>query len=102
MQFFSEWSEGLGEFGNIGTTIFDCPLNTHEEEAEFVILMLVGVQDVGSLFVEKASDARYQALSVGTVDQENCAVVAGRRDCFWHRSQLNRPRWVHLSRRVAA
>ncbi len=47
------------------------PLDTHEEEAELVVLVLVGVQDVGSLIVEKRGDARDEAFLVRAIDQEN-------------------------------
>ena len=78
VQFFGERREGLGEVGNIGTAIFHCPLDAHEKQAQLMILMLIGMEDVGALLVEKAGDARYQAFLVWAVDEENCAVVAGR------------------------
>src|SRR5262249_39160407 len=46
----------------------------HEEEAQLVILMLVGVKNVGAALVKQAGDAGDESLAVGAVDQENCGV----------------------------
>jgi hypothetical protein len=54
---------------------FQSPLHTHEEEAQLVILMLVGVKDVGALRVEQAGDASHQAFPVRAVDEQDCAVA---------------------------
>ena len=45
------------------------PLDAHEEQAEVVILVLVGVKNVGAMLVEQAGDAGHQALLVRAVDQ---------------------------------
>ena len=57
-----------------------------------MILVLVGVEDVCALVVEQAGDARYQALLVGAVDQQNGAAVAILSRRYWlvlrHRLQI--------------
>ena len=50
--------------------IIEPPLHPHEEQASFVILMLIGVHDVGAAFVQERRDAGDEALSVGAVDEE--------------------------------
>lgn len=45
-----------------------------------MILVLVGVEDVRALVVEKAGYARYQALAVRAVDQQDCPAGASRGD----------------------
>ena len=50
--------------------IIEPPLDPHEEQAGFVILMLIGVHDVGAALVEKHRDTGDQALSIGAVDEE--------------------------------
>ncbi len=50
------------------------PFDTHEEEAQFVVLVLVGVEDVGAAFVEHSGNASHQALPVRAVDEQNGGV----------------------------
>ena len=45
-----------------------------------MVLVLVGVEDVGVLLVEEAGDAGYEAFLVGAVDEEDCCVGRSRRD----------------------
>ena len=54
-----------------GTAVRQAPLDAHEEEAQFVVLVLVGVEDVGAAFIEQRRDARHQALAVRAIDEQN-------------------------------
>ena len=84
IEFCCEDSEGISKDLKITATGGECPLNAHEEEAKFVVLVLVRVEDVGALRVEEARDAGYEALLVGAVDEKNSSVVGN----FSHRFQL--------------
>ena len=53
------------------------PFHAHEEQAQVVILVLVGMQNVGSVLVEHSGDAGHQTLAIGAVDQENGCVFHG-------------------------
>ncbi len=57
---------GLVEVGGVGRE-----LHAHEEEAELVVLMLVGVENVGAALVEQRRDAGHQALLIRAVDEQN-------------------------------
>jgi len=48
--------------------ILEPPLDPHEKELRFVILMLVGVDDVRAAFVEQHRDAGDEALPIRAVD----------------------------------
>jgi len=50
------------------------PLDAHEEQAQVLVLVLVRVQDVGAVRVEKIGDGRDQPLAVGTIDQQRGCV----------------------------
>ena len=94
LQLFGERRKGSGERGDtvLGRRLGGClmfsgicaaferPLDAHEEQAQFVILVLVGVKDVRALRVEQACDARHQALAIRAVDQQDCPAGAGRGD----------------------
>src|SRR5208282_1660692 len=47
-------------------------LHTHEEQAGFVILMLIRAQDVRAMRIEEARDGGHNALCIRTIDQQNC------------------------------
>ena len=47
------------------------PLDAHEEEAQVVVDVLVGVQNVRAALVEQPRNARHQALAIGAIDQQN-------------------------------
>ncbi len=66
--------EALEEFCAEGTFSVERPLDAHEKEAQFVVLVLVGVEDVGASLVEQAGDAGHQTLLVRAVDQQNGCV----------------------------
>ena len=73
LQLFGERREGLEE----GSRAVECgverPLDAHEEKAELVVLVLIGVQDVCALLIEQAGDARYEAFAVWAVDEQDGA-----------------------------
>ncbi len=79
---------------------FDGPLDAHEEEAEGVVLMLIGVKDVGALRIEQSGYTGDEALLVGAIDEQNGAFGTGLRAGlrvglkagFGHRFKLNRGR----------
>jgi len=75
-----------GEFGGHGLKFgaeggeveaIERPFDAHEEEAGFVVLMLIGVDDVGAEAVEQAGDRGDQALAVGAVDEADGRVGYG-------------------------
>ena len=47
------------------------PFDAHEEKGCFVILMLVGMDDVGAVLVEHAGDAGDKTFAIGAVDEQN-------------------------------
>ena len=47
------------------------PLDAHKEQAGFVIAMLVGMQDVRAVIVEKRRDLRDKAFAVGGIDEQD-------------------------------
>jgi len=46
------------------------PLDAHEEEAQFVVLVLVGVEDVGSMLGKQRGDAGNETFLVGAIDEQ--------------------------------
>ena len=56
------------------------PLDAHEKQAEIVVLVLVGMQNIGAVLVEQARHPRHQPLAVGTMDQQN--------RCIFHPLQI--------------
>src|ERR1035441_8604652 len=54
---------------------FQRPFNTHKKQASLVVLMLIGVGDIGAVSIKKACHGRDQAFAVRTVDQENCGIL---------------------------
>jgi hypothetical protein len=53
------------------------PFDAHKEEAQFRILVLVGVQNIAAVRKQKIRDSGYQSLAIGGVQQQDCAVVHG-------------------------
>ena len=51
------------------------PLDAHEEEAEIVILVLIGVQDVCSVLVEQPGHTRHQPFTVRAIDEKNGRIL---------------------------
>jgi hypothetical protein len=50
---------------------FEAKFDAHEKEAQLLIAVLIGVQDIGSALVEKAGDARDESRAIRAVDQED-------------------------------
>ena len=69
MEFGGETAKVVVEGGEIKS--LERPLDTHEEEAGFRVLVLVSMGDVGAVAVEQTSYGGDQAFAVGGVDQEN-------------------------------
>jgi hypothetical protein len=46
-------------------------LDAHEEQAELMVLVLVGVEDVGSALVEERGHAGNESLAVRTINQQD-------------------------------
>jgi len=66
--------EGLGvgaQRGCVAARSVQRPLHAHEEEAQFVVLMLVGVEDVRSMLVEHRGNTRDQTSPVRAIDEQN-------------------------------
>src|ERR1035438_9460034 len=53
---------------------FQRPFDAHKKQAGLVVLMLIGVGDVGAVSIEKACHGCDQAFTVRTVDQENSGI----------------------------
>jgi hypothetical protein len=51
------------------------PFDAHEKESQVMILVLIGMQNVGASFVEQAGDAGHQTLAVRTINQQNGRIV---------------------------
>jgi hypothetical protein len=54
----------------IQVEVFQIPLDPHEEPAHFVVLMLVGVQNVPAVVVEEVGDSSHDSFTVGTIYQQ--------------------------------
>lgn len=50
------------------------PLDAHKKQAEFIILMLVGMQDIGAVGVEKLGYGGDQSFAVGAIDEQDGSV----------------------------
>ncbi len=46
-------------------------LDAHEEEAKLVVLMLVGVQDIGVMLEQEIGDGRDNSFAVGAIDEQD-------------------------------
>ena len=54
--------------------LLERPLHAHEEQPQILILVLIGVQDVRAVRIQKVGNCGDQALAVGAIDQENGGV----------------------------
>ena len=73
--------EGCVEAVLIEVLDFGRELDAHEEEAEFDVLMLVGVEDVDVVVLdEEGHDRGDDAFAVGTVDEEGGGSGGGHGD----------------------
>ncbi len=63
-----------GGFESVEVEAVERPLHAHEEQAEVVVDVLVGVQDIGAALVEKPRHARHKAFAIGAVDQKNSGI----------------------------
>ena len=54
--------------------IFERPFDAHEEKAQLVILVLIGMQDIGGMGIEEIGNGGHQAFPVGTINQQNGSV----------------------------
>ena len=48
---------------------FERPFHAHEEEAGFVILMLIGMDDIGAVVVKHPGDSGHEAFTIRAGDQ---------------------------------
>jgi hypothetical protein len=55
----------------------DVPLDTHEEQVALLVLVLVGMEDVGVVAIEEVGHGGDDALAVGAVDQEDAGLCHG-------------------------
>ena len=69
-------------------------LHAHEKQAPVVVLVLVGMQNVGASLIEHAGHSRHQPLAVGAVNQQNSRI-------FHRLSRLQRKQviWCRLQHR---
>lgn len=74
LEFLGDWRELLLELRGIKREARQVPFHAHEEQILFGILMLVCVQDVGVVPIEKVGDCRNQTFAVGTIDQQGGGV----------------------------
>ena len=74
-----------GEIESRAIRPLQSPFNPHEEQAQFFVPMLVGVQNVGALFVQKRGDAGHQASPVRTVDQKHRGIAHSEKPKAWMR-----------------
>jgi hypothetical protein len=65
LQPFRQWGELLPELQFIKIEIAQRPFDTHEEEAQLSILVLVGVKDISTVFEEEIGNGRDQSLAIG-------------------------------------
>jgi hypothetical protein len=69
-----------GEMGELFPEVIDRkvierPFDAHKEEASLVVLMLVGVNDVGAVLVQDAGDGGDETFAVGTGDEQNGGIL---------------------------
>ena len=85
---------GLGSSSGPGfasLTRRSAPTHAHKEEAEFVILMLVGVQDVGSVLVKAGRRHERSDPAVGAVDEKDGSVFHAPFSLIHHLQWVSRP-----------
>jgi hypothetical protein len=72
LELLGERGEGGAEVRFIAMGVVGGELDTHEEEAELDVLMLVGIEDVRvALLHEKVGDGGDETFTVGAVDEKN-------------------------------
>jgi hypothetical protein len=59
---------------NVWSFIGEAPLDAHEEQAEIVVLVLIGMQDVRTVLVEEPGNAGHQPFTVRAIDEKNSCV----------------------------
>jgi hypothetical protein len=67
--------EGLREAVQPQIEARQVPLHPHQEQPRLAVLVLVGMQDVGVVPVEKIGDGGDQTLAVGAGDEEDGGVA---------------------------
>ena len=72
LELLGQRREGRVEVGFIAVDVVGGELDTHEEEAKFDVLVLIGIEDVGvALLNEKVGDSGDETFTVWAVDEEN-------------------------------
>src|ERR1700739_4370697 len=64
----------LGEVVEVDTEILGIELAPHQKEAGFFVRVLIGVQNVPVMAINKVGDGRDFALAVGTGDEQDGGV----------------------------
>ena len=90
--------EALTESSIVQGEIRQVPFDAHEEEAEIVVLVLIGVENIGSPIVQKTGDRGDNSFAVGAMDQENGGV---RHLYFLHTAVRNRASGLRYSFRIS-
>lgn len=57
---------------------FERPFHPHEKQAGLMVLMLIGMNDVGPMFIEHARNRCYQTFTVRAIDQQDGGVIHAR------------------------
>ena len=63
------------EAGRLQVEAFERPLDAHEEQLQLVVLVLVGVKDVGSMRVKEVGDSGHYPPAIGAVNQQDGGVL---------------------------
>jgi hypothetical protein len=66
--------KGCAEGGLVEVESGEREFDTHEEQREFVVLMLVGVKNVGVVVEQEVGDRGHQTLAVWAGDQQDGGV----------------------------
>jgi hypothetical protein len=67
--------EGQLEVVQIQRKAGQIPFHPHQEQLEFSVLVLVGVQDIGVVLVEKIGNGGHQTFLVGATDEQDGGVL---------------------------
>src|SRR5579862_3179970 len=67
----SHWFELLTKSSPREIEVLERPLHTHKKKTFVVILVLVGMQDVGAVHVKEVGYSGHETLPVRTIDEQN-------------------------------
>jgi hypothetical protein len=64
-----------GEPGRLHIKALQSELDPHEKQLQFIVLMLIRMQDIGAVQVQEVRNGGHDALAVRAVDQQDGCVL---------------------------